>query len=35
LVVTPSAGLEFLPRDRARAKLARLVEGARAFEGRG
>jgi 5-methyltetrahydropteroyltriglutamate--homocysteine methyltransferase len=35
LVVTPSAGLEFLPRDRARAKLARLSEGVRAFAERG
>lgn len=31
LFVTTSAGLEFLPRDRARQKLDRLVEGARAF----
>lgn len=31
LAVTTSAGLEFLPRDRARQKLERLVEGARAF----
>lgn len=29
LWVSPSAGLEFLPRDRARAKLRRLVEAAR------
>jgi 5-methyltetrahydropteroyltriglutamate--homocysteine methyltransferase len=31
LAVTTSAGLEFLPRDRARQKLDRLVEGVRAF----
>ena len=29
LYVSPSAGLEFLPRDTAQAKLARLVEGAK------
>jgi 5-methyltetrahydropteroyltriglutamate--homocysteine methyltransferase len=31
LVVTTSAGLEFLPRDRARQKLHRMSEAARSF----
>jgi methionine synthase II (cobalamin-independent) len=29
LKVSPSAGLEFLPREKARSKLARLAEAAR------
>jgi 5-methyltetrahydropteroyltriglutamate--homocysteine methyltransferase len=33
LALSPSAGLEFLPRDRARKKLARLVEAAKAIGG--
>jgi 5-methyltetrahydropteroyltriglutamate--homocysteine methyltransferase len=33
LQLAPSCGLEFLPRDRARNKLARLVEAARAVAG--
>jgi 5-methyltetrahydropteroyltriglutamate--homocysteine methyltransferase len=33
LALTPSCGLEFLPRDRAQKKLARLVEAARAIGG--
>ncbi|HVL65441.1 MAG TPA: methylcobamide--CoM methyltransferase [Actinomycetota bacterium] len=34
LSVSPSCGLEFLPREKARAKLGRLVEAARKVEGR-
>jgi methionine synthase II (cobalamin-independent) len=30
LTVCPSAGLEFLPREKAKAKLERLVEAAKA-----
>jgi 5-methyltetrahydropteroyltriglutamate--homocysteine methyltransferase len=33
LALTPSCGLEFLPRDRAQKKLVRLVEAARAIGG--
>ena len=33
LALTPSCGLEFLPRDRAQRKLVRLVEAARAIGG--
>ncbi len=33
LALTPSCGLEFLPRDRAQKKLARMVEAARAIGG--
>jgi 5-methyltetrahydropteroyltriglutamate--homocysteine methyltransferase len=33
LHLSPSCGLEFLPRQNARQKLARLVEGARAAQG--
>ncbi len=33
IVLTPSCGLEFLPRDRAQKKIARLVEAARAYRG--
>lgn len=33
IALSPSSGLEFLPRDRAQRKLARLVEAARAYAG--
>lgn len=33
LLLSPSSGLEFLPRDRAQKKIARLVEAARAYRG--
>ncbi|MGH7724393.1 MAG: hypothetical protein ACREOU_03100 [Candidatus Eiseniibacteriota bacterium] len=35
VMITPSCGLEFLPRDRAQRKIARLVEAARSYRGGG
>ena len=33
IMITPSCGLEFLPRDRAQRKIARLAEAARSYRG--
>ncbi len=33
IVISPNMGLEYLPRETAQAKLARMVEGVRAFQG--